>query len=70
MIKMDIEPPSSKNRSAINLDTILKYVGLHIERGQHNALEDTLLEAEAFYRLFYDKPLLKEYTDYKIPWKT
>ncbi|MBI2474587.1 MAG: 3'-5' exoribonuclease [Candidatus Taylorbacteria bacterium] len=68
MIKRGIEPPVRNNHSAVNLDTIMKYTGMEIERGKHNALEDALLTAEAISRLFYDKGLLPEYEKYQIPW--
>lgn len=67
MIKRKIEPPSDNKRSDLNLDKILKYVGLDIERRKHNALEDAKLEGEAFSRLFYEKPLLKKFQNFKIP---
>jgi DNA polymerase III epsilon subunit-like protein len=68
MIKRGITPPSTNNRSAINLDEILKYTGILVQRGKHNALEDSLLEGEALSRLMYDKPLLPEFAKYPIPW--
>lgn len=67
MLKAKIQPPTAKNRSALNLDAISKYCGLKIERGSHNALEDTLIEAECFSRLLYDKKLLTEFNKFEIP---
>jgi DNA polymerase III epsilon subunit-like protein len=67
MIKAKIEPPTAKNRSGLNLDAITKYCGLNFERKKHNALEDTLLEAECFSRLMYNKKLLPEFEKFEIP---
>ncbi len=67
MVKAKIEPPTTKNRSALNLDSITKYCGLDFERKKHNALEDTLLEAECFSRLMYNKKLLPEFEKFEIP---
>lgn len=69
MVKNGIQPPLRNNHSAVNLDNILKYVGVTFTRSKHNALEDALLEAEALSRLFYDKPLIDEYRNFEIPWQ-
>ena len=69
MIKNGLTPPTDKKHSALNLTRTIKYVGLEIERGKHNAMEDTLLEAEVLSRLMYDRPLIAEYAKYPIPWK-
>ncbi len=62
------EVPNKNNHSGLNLDTTLALVGLgEVVRLHHNALEDTLLEAEAFSRLIYNKKLLPEYNQYQIP---
>jgi DNA polymerase III epsilon subunit-like protein len=68
MIKHSLAPPVKNNRSDLNLDRILEYVGLFVARKKHNALEDALLEAEAMNRLFYDRNLLEEYAHFPIPW--
>jgi DNA polymerase III epsilon subunit-like protein len=67
MLKRGIQPPSTKNRSALNLDSITKYCGLDFERKKHNALEDALLEAECFSRIMYNKKLLPEFDKHEIP---
>lgn len=67
MIRQGTPPPRENKRSDLNLAKILKYVGLNIERGKHNALEDTRLEAEVFSRLFYGRPLFSEFEKFKIP---
>jgi DNA polymerase-3 subunit epsilon len=62
------EIPKKNNHSGLNLDTTLALVGLgDIVRVHHNALEDTLLEAEAFSRLIFSKKLLPEYQEHEIP---
>lgn len=63
-----IPPPTAKKHSALDLDAILKYVGLPEEPTPHNALTGAKVEAEAFSRLVYDKQLLEEFKKYKIPW--
>jgi DNA polymerase III epsilon subunit-like protein len=68
MIKRGKSIPVVKNRSALDLDAILRYVGIPEEPEPHNALTGALVEAEALSRLLYDKPLLEEFRQYKIPW--
>lgn len=64
-----IEPPLKNNHSGLNLDRILRYVGLPTRNTKHNALEDAKLEAEAFSRLFYSRQLFEEYTQFRVPQK-
>lgn len=59
--------PQKNNHSALNLDQILKYVGLPTRAKKHNALEDAKLEAEALSRLIYGRNLLPEYNVHEIP---
>jgi DNA polymerase III epsilon subunit-like protein len=68
MVRRGVTPPLRNNHSAVNLDSIMKYVGMDVSRGKHNALQDALLEAEALSRFFYDKPLLVEFSKMPIPW--
>jgi len=72
MIKRKIEPPYNpqKRRSDLNLDYILNYCGIIEEPKPHNALTGALSHAEVSFRLLYDKPLLPEFAQYKIPWLT
>ena len=65
--KRGIEPPQKNSHSALNLDRILKYVGLSARAKKHNALEDAKLEAEALSRLLYGKNLLTEYSSLSVP---
>ncbi len=67
MKKRGVEPPQKNNHSALNLDRILKYVGLLTRAKKHNALADAKLEAEALARLLYGKNLLKEYSSLPVP---
>ena len=69
MIKQGIKPPVSNNRTDLNSDKIMKYVGIPAEVHPHNALNGAKIEAEAMSRLLYDKKLLPEFEAYQIPWK-
>lgn len=62
-----IEPPVKYNRSAINNDTILEYVGLPAEPKPHNGLVGALMEAEAFSRILHGRGLLRQYDSYALP---
>lgn len=53
--------------SDMGLKNVLKFVGMKDERIVHDALGDSKLTAEAFFRLVYGKNLLKEYSQLKIP---
>lgn len=68
MKRRGIEPPLKNNHSDLNLDKILTYVGLPTEPKPHIALNGAKYEAEAFSRLFYDKPFFAEFNGYEIPW--
>jgi len=62
-----IELPMKNGHTGQNLSLTLKLVGISDTRKVHNALEDALLEAEAFSRLIYKKNLLSEYKNLPIP---
>ncbi len=66
LIKQGLPIPLENNHSKINLNFIIKHVGLNVARGKHNALEDALLEAECFSRLFYGKILISEYSKFPV----
>ncbi len=55
------------NKSDMGLSNILEFVGMSDNRNAHNALEDAKLTAECFSRLIYNKNLLEEYSQFKIP---
>ena len=59
--------PLLKNKSDLNLDKVLNYVGLPSEPKPHNALIGAKMEAEAFSRFFYGKHLFNEYKEYSVP---
>lgn len=59
--------PLKNNHSALNLDWILRFVGLPSREGKHNALEDAKLETEAFARLLTGKGMLSEYGGFVVP---
>jgi len=59
--------PMKHGHSDQDLSKTLALVGITDERNTHNALEDALLEAEAFSRLVFRKKLLPEYGHLEIP---
>jgi DNA polymerase III epsilon subunit-like protein len=61
MIKKGIAIPKINGHSALNSDTIFKYLGMSDEPKPHNALTGAIFETEAFGRLFYDKPFLDDF---------
>ena len=67
-IKRGLNIPIVHNRSALDLDAILRYVGLPDEPSPHNALTGATVEAEALSRLLYDKPLLEGFKHLPVPW--
>ena len=67
-IKMGVKIPIKNKHSALNLDGISRYCGMSDEPMPHNGLTGAKLEAECFSRLFFDKELLDEYKQFKIPW--
>jgi len=67
ILKRGISRPNTHGHSALNLDAILTYLGLPPEPKPHNALTGALVETEAFGRLFYEKPFLKEFLRYPMP---
>jgi DNA polymerase III epsilon subunit-like protein len=68
MIKRGLPIPLVHNRSALDLDRILNYVGIPNEPEPHNAMTGTISHAEVISRLLYDKKLLPEFEKYDIPW--
>lgn len=66
MIRKGITPPTLHGHSALNLDAVLKYVGIPDEPKPHNALTGALVETESFARLFFGKTLLSEFAKYPI----
>ena len=67
MLKRGLPCPNVHGHSALNLDSVLRYVGIPNEPKPHNALTGALVETEAFGRLFYEKAYLKEYENYSMP---
>lgn len=60
-------PPMKNGKSSLSLDAILNYVGLQSEPNPHNALMGAKLEAEAFHRILYGKPLFDEFGMHELP---
>lgn len=68
-IQRGLRPPVYRHRSALDLNTILKYCGIPEEPFPHNALTGALSHAEVISRLLYSRKLLPEFEQYPIPWK-
>jgi len=68
MTKKGIALPVLNNRTDLNSDKIMKYIGIPVEPHPHNALNGAKFEAEAISRLLYDKKLMPEFEKYSIPW--
>ncbi len=66
MILNKVIPPIKNNRSDLDSDTIMQYVGISPEPRPHVAINGARIETEAFARLFYNKNILPEYKDFKI----
>jgi len=66
MIKRGLPVQQKNNRADLNLNTILKYLGLPEEPVPHHGLNGAKYEAEAFSRLLYGKNLLPEFAEYPI----
>lgn len=71
MLKAGLVPPIDvqHRRSALNLDAILNYCGIADEPDPHNALTGALCHAEVASRLLFDRSLLPEFNDCRIPWR-
>ena len=67
MVLKGIIPPVANDRSDLNSDKIMQYVGIPAETRPHNALNGAKVAAEALSRLLYHKNLLPEFKDYPIP---
>lgn len=68
MIQRGLTIPLNHNRSALDLDAILNYVGIPNEPEPHNAMTGALSHAEVISRLLYGKKLLPEFDRFDIPW--
>jgi len=61
------EYPVIKNRSALDDDSIMEYVGIPCEPKPHiSPLDGARHEAEALSRMLYNKNLLPEFKEYRI----
>jgi DNA polymerase III epsilon subunit-like protein len=69
MVERGLEPPVRRRRSALDLDSILRYTGIPEEPKPHNALTGALSHAEVIARLLYGRKLLPEFAQFEIPWK-
>ncbi len=68
MIKSGKNIPITNQRSALDLDAVLNYVGIPDEPSPHNALTGALSHGEVASRLLYDKKMLPEFDEFDIPW--
>lgn len=68
MLRAGVVPPIKNERTDLNSDKIMEYVGIPAEPKPHIALNGAKYEAEAFHRLFYNNNLFSEFQNYKIPW--
>lgn len=70
MVKRGYQIPIDKEqkRSMLNLNALLNYCGIPREPDPHNALTGALCHGEVAARLLYDKNLLPEFAEFKIPW--
>jgi DNA polymerase III epsilon subunit-like protein len=66
-IRRGLDIPTENNRTALDLDAILVYVGIPKEPRPHNALTGAKVEAEALSRILFGKNLLPEFTNYPMP---
>jgi len=61
------EYPVLKNRTGLDSDSIMTYVGIPLEPKPHtSAFNGAVWEAEAFSRLLYGKNLLPQFSKYKM----
>lgn len=67
MVKRDLAIPIANNRSALDLDAVLRYCGIPDEPTPHNALTGAMSHAEVISRLLYGKKLLPEFEQFDIP---
>lgn len=69
MVHRGITPPfrADKHRSDLNLDAVLRYVGIPEEPRPHNALTGALCHAEIASRLLHGRNLLPEFELFQVP---
>lgn len=70
MTARGLTPPTEHHRSALNLDTVLRYTGVPEEPKPHNALTGALCHAEVIARVAYNKNVFPEFSTYDIPWNS
>jgi DNA polymerase III epsilon subunit-like protein len=66
MVKRGVIPPVSNNRTDLNSDKIMQYVGIPAEPHPHNALNGAKVAAEALSRLLYDQNLLSDFKKFPL----
>lgn len=59
--------PLTKDKTGLEIDDIVKFVGIDPDREAFQALEDARLEAECFSRLIFGKSLFDDFKEYEVP---
>lgn len=62
-----IAVPLKDGRTDLSADAIYPYVGMPTEPKPHHGLTGALMETEAISRFVYRRPLLPEFSAYKLP---
>jgi len=68
-LKRRVHPERQGGFSSLNLDSVLKYVGIPKEPRPHNALTGAKVEAEALSRILFGKKLLIDFEEFEVPEK-
>ena len=68
IVHRGLEIPLKNSRTNIDSDYIMAYVGIPTEPKPHKALNGAIWEAEAFARIFRDKPFLEQFVQFPVPW--
>lgn len=63
-------PPLEKGHSSLSSGVIQEYCGMPSEPKPHNALTGALWHAEAIARMAYNRSVVEDYKNFRIPWMT
>src|SRR3989344_3447122 len=67
-IRRGIMPPTENGHSGLTSNAVSVYVGIPKEPRPHNALNGAKQAAECFSRLMHERTLIKDFSEYSIPW--
>jgi DNA polymerase III epsilon subunit-like protein len=67
MLKRNIDVPLKDNRTDLDSDAVMKYVGLPPEPKPHVGINGALWEMEAIHRLIYGVGKLEDFKEFQIP---